>query len=308
MSRAGRSAGAGRLLGAHVSTAGGVWRAPARADEIGARAMQIFTRQPQRWSHAPLTDEEVTSFRDALATSGVRLVASHDSYLINLATHDTRLFRKSAAAFRAELERCVRLGVHLLVTHPGFATAGDRPSALRRNAAAVAEALADVPGATAVLFETTAGSGTALGCRFEEIAALLDAVPEAERRRIGVCLDTCHVYAAGYDLREECEAVIDEFDSVVGLGRLRLLHLNDSVGALGSRRDRHAHIGHGMLGERAFAAMLRNRRIRSVPGVLETPKNGDAVMADRRNLAALRRLARGRPRGVEPARAFRPMR
>lgn len=283
--------GATRLLGAHVSVAGGLWRAPERADRIGARAIQIFTRGPQRWRHPPLDDEEVEAFRRARAESGVRFVAAHDSYLINLASPDRRLRRRSVAAFRAELERCVRLGLECLVTHPGNATDGRRAAGLRRNAVALAEALSRTPGPTRVLLETTAGSGTALGWQFEELAALVEAVPEPERQRLGVCLDTCHVFAAGYDLGSTPGEVLDELHRTVGLERLRLLHFNDSRGTLGSRVDRHAHIGQGRLGEGAFAALLRDARVRDVPGVLETPKNGDAEKSDRRNLATLRRLA-----------------
>jgi deoxyribonuclease-4 len=264
-----------------------------RGEAIGATALQVFTKQPQRWAEPELDDDEVDRFRRAVGGSDVRVTAAHDSYLINLASEKPDLLDKSRAAFRAELERCVRLGIDFLVTHPGNATGGDRPAALRRNARAVAEVLGEVEGPTRVLLETTAGSGTALGWRFEELAELLDRIPADLRPRAGVCLDTAHVFAAGYDLRGDFDGVIEEFDRTVGLERLRLLHLNDSEAPLGSRVDRHAHIGRGELGEEGFRPVMRDPRLRDVPRVLETPKGDDATASDRRNLETLRRLAEG---------------
>jgi len=278
-------------MGAHVSKAGGLARALERGREIDATALQVFTGQPRRWSDPALEAAEVEAFREALAGSPVRVVAAHDSYLINLASDDPEQFRRSEAAFRAELARCVRLGIDFLVTHPGNATGGDREEALERNAAAVAAALEATPGPTVVLFETTAGSGTALGWRFEELAALLEAAPAAARERLGVCLDTAHVHAAGYDLRSDFGAVIDEFDSIVGLDRLRLFHLNDSLAERGSRVDRHEHLGEGELGEAPFRALMTDARLRGLPRVLETPKGDDPAASDRENLARLRRWA-----------------
>lgn len=278
-------------MGAHVSVAGGLDRAVERGTEIEATALQIFTKQPQRWAEPDLSDGDVRAFRDALEASGIGVVASHDSYLINLATEKRDLLAKSERAFRAELDRCTRLGVDFLVTHPGNATGGDRETALAQNARVLSETLAGRPGGTEVLLETTAGSGTALGWRFEELAALREAVPRDLRPRVGICLDTAHVFAAGYDLGSDCAAVLDEFDRVIGLEHLRLLHLNDSRGELGSRVDRHAHIGEGELGEAGFGALMRAPRLAGVPRVLETPKDDDAPRADRRNLDTLRRLA-----------------
>lgn len=280
-------------LGAHVSIAGGLPRAVDRGAEIEATALQLFTKQPQRWAEPELSDGEVEAFRSAVEASAVGVVASHDSYLINLASEKPDLHRKSSAAFRAELERCVRLGVDYLVTHPGNATGGDREAALERNARALAEVIEAVPGPTTVLVETTAGSGSALGWRFEELADLLARVPEPARTRTGVCLDTAHVFAAGYDLAADYGGVMAAFDEAIGLERLRLVHVNDSRAPLASRVDRHAHLGEGELGEEGFRALMRDPRLRSVPRVLETPKEDDATASDRRNLAVLRRLARG---------------
>lgn len=283
----------GPPLGAHVSIAGGLHRAPPRAVEIGATAMQIFTRQPQRWAEPELVDEDYRAYREALEETEVGPVASHDTYLINLASEKKELFEKSFAAFEAELVRCIRLGIDFVVTHPGNATGGDRDAALARNADAIGRALEKHPGDTRVLVETTAGSGTALGWRFEELARLIEAVPPSPRERVGVCLDTAHVFAAGYDLKEDYAGVMDEFGDVIGFERLRLFHLNDSKSPLGSRVDRHTHIGEGELGDAPFRHLMRDARFDRVPRVLETPKDGDATTSDRRNLARLRELARG---------------
>lgn len=279
-------------MGAHVSVAGGLSRAVERGEAIEATALQVFTKQPQRWAEPDLGDDDVAEFRRAVRGSELRVTAAHDSYLINLATEKPDLLEKSRAAFRAELERCMRLGIDFLVTHPGNATGGDREAALRQNARVVAEVLGEVPGRTRVLLETTAGSGTALGWRFEELAELLDGIPAELRPRTGVCLDTAHVFAAGYDLRDDFDGVVEAFDRSVGLEHLHLLHLNDSRAPLGSRVDRHHHIGRGELGEEGFRPVMGDPRLRDVPRVLETPKDDDAAASDRRNLETLRRLAR----------------
>lgn len=235
--------------------------------------------------------EEADAFRLAVDAAGIVFTAAHDSYVINLASSDRALRRRSTAAFRAELERCEALGLDALVTHPGSATDGDREAALGRNAEALAAAVESAAGATRILLETTAGSGTTLGGRFEELARLLELLPGPLRERTGVCLDTAHVFAAGYDLRTDYEGVMEELDRTVGLDRLELVHVNDSRGELGSRVDRHAHIGEGELGEAGFTGLMRDPRLRQVPRVLETPKEDDATASDRRNLAVLRRLA-----------------
>ena len=281
----------GAPLGAHVSTAGGVDRAPGRAAEIGADAIQIFTSAPQRWKAAEIAPGVSERFRREIRLAGIRVSVAHDSYLINLATDREELFLRSEAAFRAELARAVRLGLDYVVTHPGNATGGDRAEALARNAAAVARALEAADPGPGVLFETTAGAGSALGWRFDELAALLDAIPSGLADRVGICLDTAHVFAAGYDLATDPVGVLDELDREVGLERLRLLHCNDSAGGLGSRRDRHAGIGEGEIGDHGFAGLLRDPRISRVPRVLETPKGDDPVAADRRNLDRLLALS-----------------
>lgn len=275
-------------LGAHVSTAGGVYHAPGRAATLGSVVLQLFTKQPSRWAEPPLTDDKINAYRDAVRASEIRAAAAHDSYLINLASPDVTLRARSIASFRSELERCRLLGLDFLVSHPGNATDGDFESAIQRNAEAVQEALEDVADVS-VLFETTAGAGSVLGARFEQLATILERMPTPLQPRLGVCLDTCHVWAAGYDLRNSYDDVMARFDDVIGCARIQLFHLNDSLGTLGSRRDRHADIGKGALGDEPFRRLLLDDRFSSTPKLLETPKGDDAVRADRRNLRRLRR-------------------
>ncbi len=275
------------LLGAHVSTAGGVRNAPPRGVEIGATAIQIFTKQPNRWAEPVCGEDDVRGFASGLRDSGIGFTNSHDSYLINLATPDPVLRDRSLASFKAELRRSVDLGLDAVVTHPGNATDGDPGRGLAQNAALVEEALAEVPGRTMVLLETTAGAGKVLGATFEELAEMIERISPEHRARVGVCLDTCHVYSAGYDLVGDYDGVMRHFADVVGLERLRLFHLNDSQVPFASRKDRHAEIGEGSLGDEPFRRIMTDERFAAVPRVLETPKGDDPATADRRNLARL---------------------
>ena len=276
-------------LGSHVSTTGGIVHAPDRARKSGGDALQIFTSAPQRWAATEIDERTATEFRAEVRAQRIRTTVAHDSYLINLATHKPELLLRSRAAFQAELERACLLQLDYLVTHPGNATGTDRSAALRQNARAVGESILAVPGETTVLFETTAGSGTALGWQFQELATLLDSVPPESANRVGVCLDTAHVYAAGYDLRGDPVAMLDRFERDIGLERLRLFHLNDSAGELASRRDRHAGIGEGEIGAEAVGVLLNDARVTRIPGILETPKGDEPIESDRRNLERLRR-------------------
>jgi deoxyribonuclease-4 len=281
------------LLGAHISIAGGTHNAPARASAIRATAMQIFTKMANRWAERACADVECLAFRNALAETDVRVTMAHDSYLINLASPDATLRARSIESFVAELQRCEALGLHMLVSHPGNHM-GDRESGLRRNADAIVEALERVPGTCVVALESTAGSGTSLGASFEELARIIELVPEPHRQRMGVCTDTCHLYAAGYDLVKDFDGVWNRFDDVVGRDRLRAMHLNDSKTALGSRRDRHELIGEGTLGPKPFRRIVSDERFATVAKVIETPKLEETI-TDRamlRRLRAYRRLAR----------------
>ena len=275
-------------LGAHVSAAGGVDRAPERAAELPARVLQLFTKAPARWADPLIDDDTVAAFRAECERWRIGATAVHDSYLINLATPDRALYRKSVRAFQTELDRTERLGIDYVVTHPGNATDGKRDRGLEQNAQAVAEALDRTRGHVEVLFETTAGAGNVLGATFEELAQLIAGIPPALRERVGVCLDTCHVWAAGYDLGGDYDGVFARFDDVIGLDRLRFFHLNDSLGGLGSRRDRHESIGSGQLGREPFERLVNDVRFHGVPKVLETPKGENPPEEDRANLGRLR--------------------
>ena len=290
------------LLGAHVSIAGGTASAPPRAKAIGATAMQIFTKMANRWAERACEDDECRAFRSALRETEVRILLAHDSYLINLASPDPVLRRRSIESFVAELARCDALGVDLLVSHPGNFM-DERASGVCRNGDAIAEALERVPGKTVVCLETTSGSGTALGATFEDLAALIECVPPAHRQRVGVCVDTCHVYSAGYDLVNDYDGVWARFDDVVGRERLRAMHLNDSKTPFGSRRDRHELIAEGSLGERPFRRIMCDERLTNIPKLIETPKLDDATITDARMIARLRKYAEGDARARPRVRA-----
>jgi deoxyribonuclease-4 len=279
-------------LGAHVSSAGGVQNAPGRAREIEAVVLQLFTKTPNQWREPTLGAETTAAFQERRGGEGIVTAVSHDSYLINLASPDPALFEKSYQSFRRELERCVALGLDYVVTHPGNATDGNKERGLAQNAAAIEQALAEVEGETMVLLETTAGAGKVLGSTFEELAQMIERIGADERRRVGICFDTCHTWAAGYDLVRDYDGVLRHFDDLIGLDRLRLFHLNDSVGEHASRRDRHAAIGEGTLGEEPFRRLMTDERFFAVPKVLETPKGDDPVREDLRNLGRLREYRR----------------
>ncbi|MBI4380725.1 MAG: deoxyribonuclease IV [candidate division NC10 bacterium] len=289
-----RRAGADLLLGAHMSIAGGIDLAPLRGREVGCQTMQLFTKSSNQWRARPLPPEEIERYRANLQVTGIAPVVAHDSYLINLASTDPGLHRKSIAAFLEELERAETLGIPYLVTHPGAHVGAGEETGLRQVANSIRELLKRTKGyQVQVVIETTAGQGTSLGHSFEQIAVLLDQIGLPERT--GVCLDTCHIFAAGYDIRthDGYADVIGAFDTVVGIPHLKVIHLNDSKKALGCRVDRHEHIGKGTIGLEAFRCLLSDPRLKGTPMILETPKDDDFVLADRRNLDTLRRLAEG---------------
>ena len=275
------------LLGAHVSIAGGTREAPPRARAIGATVMQIFTKMANRWAERVCEGDECTAFTDALASTRVRATVAHDSYLINLASPDETLRRRSIESFVGELQRCEALRLTYLVSHPGNYI-DDRASGIQRNADAITEALTRVPGKTVLCMETTSGSGTAIGATFEDLAALIDAVPEPYRSRVAICLDTCHAYSAGYDLVSAYDDVWLRFDDAIGMSRLRVMHLNDSKTPFDSKRDRHELIGEGSIGESGFRHVMNDPRLASVPKIIETPKGTDPTATDARMLATLR--------------------
>lgn len=278
-------------LGAHVSIQGGVPTAPPRGTLIGASAIQIFTKTPNQWREPEITPEIATAFKAAVADSAICAVVSHDSYLINLASPDPALSARSTTSFIKELERCTRLGIPGVVSHPGNYI-DDREAGLARNAARITEALRKVPGPVMVYLETTAGTGTALGRSFEELATLRELVDHGVRDRVGFCADTCHLYSAGYDLRTRYDAIWDEWQRVIGLEHLRCLHLNDSKTPFASHRDRHELIAEGSLGPEPFRRIMTDPRFAGIPKLLETPKGDDEVTNDRKMLRRLRTYAR----------------
>jgi len=278
------------LLGAHVSTSGGVSCSLPRAHAIGASAMQIFTKQASQWKEPAIDDDERSRFRDGVSASVLHATTAHDSYLINLASPDPVLRARSLVSFICELRRCEALGLHALVSHPGNFM-DDRDSGVDRNAEAIGIALEVVPGRTRLLLEMTAGSGTSLGSTFEEMARLLQRIPTPQRDRVGVCVDTAHLFAAGYDLVTAYDDVWTRLSDVVGFERLGLVHLNDSKAPLGSRRDRHELIGEGTIGAGPFRRIMTDERLVPIPKVIETPKLDDATRTDRRMLRRLRRYA-----------------
>lgn len=276
-------------LGAHVSVQGGVHTAPARATDIGASAIQVFTKTPNQWRDPPIARETRDAFRRAYGESGLRCIVAHDSYLINLASPDAALNARSVESFTLELARCKYLGIPGVVSHPGNYI-DDRALGLERNAAGIVQALKAVPGSVMVYLETTAGCGTALGSTFEELAELRDRIPARYRRRIGFCADTCHLYSAGYDLVSGFDGVWEKWDRIIGLEHLHCLHLNDSKTPFASRRDRHELIAEGSLGAAPFARIMTDPRFEHLPKILETPK-GDDTANDRTMLARLRGYA-----------------
>jgi deoxyribonuclease-4 len=283
-------------LGAHMSIAGGVGEALRRGASVGCRTVQIFTKNNTRWEGRRPTADEQREFLAARHRLGIEPVFAHTSYLINLAAPDPLIRTRSIRAMIDEVERCEELELAYLVVHPGSHGGDGEETGLRRVSEALREILAATTGAACrILLESTAGQGASLGWRFEQLRAMLDGAARSERT--GVCLDTSHLFAAGYDLRTPgaYAATIDEFDRLVGLSNLFAWHLNDSKKGLGSRVDRHEHIGKGLLGREAFRHLLTDPRMAGLPGVLETPKNKDCD-EDRMNLAVLRRLQSGRKR------------
>jgi deoxyribonuclease-4 len=257
------------LLGAHEGIAGGVSKAFARAEADGADCLQIFTRNARGWAARPLEDGEVEAFRTEARRTG-KPVAAHSSYLINCASSDRVIRKKSWEALADELGRCERLGIPALIFHPG--SHEDEREGVRLVGEAMTRALAQVPGRAKLLVETTAGQGTCLGWRFEQVQAIREEVAGAARRRVGACVDTCHVHSAGYDLTTEegYERTIAELDRSIGLRHVRAFHLNDSKKPRGCRVDRHEHIGEGTLGLDPFRRLVNDARFAEIPGFVET--------------------------------------
>ncbi len=278
------------LLGAHESTAGGLHLAFERISAVGGQALQIFTRNQRQWQAPLLSFEEVALFKTAWELAGKIPVASHASYLINLGTAKAELQAKSTRAFVDEIRRCASLLIPLVVIHPGSHGGDGVKAGLTRITTALDQILEEAASPDVrILFETTAGQGTGLGSRFEELAWLLEHSRFPEQ--LGICLDTCHVFAAGYDLRspKHYQQTMAEFDRLIGLDQIRFIHLNDSKKDLGCRVDRHEHIGQGAIGLDGFRNIINDSRFSLIPMTLETPKD-QTLNEDRSNLATLRSL------------------
>jgi deoxyribonuclease-4 len=278
------------LVGAHMSIAGGLHTAVERAVRAGCTALQMFVKNNNQWQGKPLTDADVATYQSALSNANLGPVVVHDTYLINLCAVDPVTLERSRAALQDELERCERLGIPYLNLHPGSHMGAGEEAGIER----IAESLDIVHAATSgfrvkSVLETTAGQGSAIGYRFEHLRAIIDRVKDPDR--MAVCVDTCHIFAAGYDIvtKKGYERTFQEFDDVVGIDRLVAFHVNDSKKGPGSRVDRHEHIGKGAIGLEGFRHLMNDPRFTKVPKLLETPKSED-LHEDIENLAILRGL------------------
>jgi deoxyribonuclease IV len=278
------------FLGAHMSIAGGVHTAVERGNRIGCTTMQMFVKNNNQWQGKPLTDSDASTYKDLLLKSSIGPVIVHDTYLINLCANDNTILRKSRSALRDELDRCELLGVPYLNFHPGAHVGRGEKDGIKM----IAESLNIVHDQTKKyqvksVIETTAGQGTAIGYRFEQIRSIIDAVED--KKRMAVCVDTCHIFAAGYDIASEdgYEQTFADFDAIIGLDRLVAFHVNDSKRERGSRIDRHEHVGKGKIGLAGFRFLMNDGRFHTIPKILETEKGPD-MKEDIENMRVLRSL------------------
>ncbi len=280
------------LFGAHESIAGGVFNAIYRGQKATCDTIQMFNKSNNQWRAKILTDEEIEQFFQAIEETGVTATCSHSSYLINIGSPDPALNKKSFESLKVEMERCKALKIPNLVMHPGSHVGSGEETGLNTIADRINDLFAALSNNTATLcLEATAGQGTNLGYTFEQLAYIIDRVEDKDH--MGVCLDSCHIFAAGYALidRKEYETTIKTFDDVVGLDRLKVFHLNDSKKEFGSKRDRHEHIGEGFIGLEGFYNIVNDPKLASVPMIIETPK-GDELLEDIQNLKVLRGLVK----------------
>ncbi len=276
-----------QLLGAHTSTSGGVAAAVDLANKLGFTAMQIFSKNNTRWHQRPFSEKEISDFKTKLKNSNIKFVCVHDSYLINLCANNLDFKKKSDNAFIDEIERCHQLGIEYLNFHPGAHCGVGEKEGIR----IIAEAINIAHDKTkdynvSSMLEATAGQGSAIGYRFEHLREIIDLVEN--KKRMSVCIDTAHIFAAGYDIRtpDAYEKTMKEFDEIVGLRKLKCFHMNDSKKTLGSRVDRHDHIGKGLIGKEGFSNIMNDKRLEHIPKILETPK-GKEHLEDVENLKVL---------------------
>jgi len=280
------------LLGAHMSVAGGAFKAFGHGEKYGCTAIQIFTKSSNQWKAKELSDDDIDKYFSEQERTGIKMVVAHDSYLINLGSPDEAMLQKSRDAFLIEMQRCETLKIPYLVTHPGSHLGQGEEWGVKRIAESLSWLHEQTEGfKVKIALETTAGQGTNLGYKFEQISSMIKQASQPER--LAVCLDTCHIFAAGYDIRTKTEydKTISEFDRIIGLERLAVIHMNDSKKDLGSRVDRHNHIGEGFIGENAFGFIMKDKKLSEIPKLLETPKGDDGEM-DKVNLGKLRKLSK----------------
>ncbi len=276
------------ILGAHVSTVGGVSNAPANAEALGIAAIAVFTKNQRQWVAKPLEEKEITRWHEEIKRCGITHAVSHDSYLINLCAPDPEKLQKSIDGLTDELERAEQLGLSHVVAHPGSHLKEGEEWGIRKIAESINEIHARLPGYKAkIALEITAGQGTNLGYTFEQIAQMIELSSEPER--LAVCFDTCHAYSAGYDILQKYDDVFSEFDRIIGLDRLQVFHINDTKKPLGSRVDRHDQIGEGLLGLEPFRRLMNDERFAKVPAILETPEGEAKYAEDLRVLKSLKK-------------------
>ncbi|MFH1964511.1 MAG: deoxyribonuclease IV [Acidobacteriota bacterium] len=275
------------LLGAHLSIAGGIPRAAESAAQLGCNTLQIFVKNSNRWIGRNLGEEEALEFKTLIRQHGIKSVTAHSSYLINLASPDEALRQKSIAAFIDELKRCAYLDINSLVIHPGSHRGEGESGGIKKIVDSLSQVLDESDTGVQITLETTAGQGSSLGHRFEHFRDIISGL--SGHPSIGVCLDTCHIFTSGYDIRTKTayEKTMETFDSVIGFASLSLVHLNDSLKPLGSRVDRHEHIGLGYIGDDAFKNLITDPRFEKISKILETPKDR-AGLGDLENLEKLR--------------------
>ncbi len=277
------------LLGAHMSISGGLDQAIIQADQIGCTTVQFFSKSNRQWYAKPLTNTDITQFKKAVASSSIQATIIHASYLINIGSPDGQISKRATAALQDELMRAEQLAVDYLVFHPGSHKQEGEAACLNRIAHNINLILSQVEAdTTKLLLETMAGQGSSVGHTFEQLAFIFQAIEQKDR--VGICLDTCHIFAAGYNIssRSGYERVLKSFDAIIGLDKLYTLHINDSKKAFGSRVDRHEHIGKGTLGSEPFRYIFNDKRLAHIPKILETPK--DSIKDDVQNLRRIKRL------------------
>lgn len=278
------------LLGAHMSIAGGVEKAILRGEKIGCRTIQMFTKSTNQWKAKSLSKKEIETFKNLYKKSSINPICAHTSYLINLSSPEKDMYQKSVQSIQMEIDRCRLLNIPYLILHPGSTKGKDVSFGIKR----VSDALNKVYSRKSecnvmICIETTAGQGNNIGYRFEHIKEII----ERTHIQTGVCLDTSHIFAAGYDIRNKktYTQTLNEFDKIIGIDKLKVIHLNDSKKELGSRKDRHEHIGKGFIGPQAFRLLMNDKRLKKIPKILETPKGPD-MKEDRENMRILLKLCK----------------